>query len=105
MARNDVCLWQSRGVGVAYLERTQQTLVHAHHGARIVEFSAVVGSAEQRNELSFREKFVAILNNLMCAANEIHIMLLQEARYDVRPKGEGDTTIVFTPASDVLIRI
>jgi len=32
-------------------------------------------------------------------------MLLQEARYDVRTKGERDTTVVFAPAGDILIRI
>jgi hypothetical protein len=30
----------------AYLERTQQALVNTHHGARVVELAAVVGSAE-----------------------------------------------------------
>lgn len=41
----------------------------------------------------------------MCTANEIHIVLLQKSRNDVRPKGERDTTIVFAPACDILIRI
>lgn len=41
----------------------------------------------------------------MCTADKIHIVLLQKPRYDVRPKGERDTTVVFAPASDILIRI
>jgi len=32
-------------------------------------------------------------------------MLLQEARYNIWTKGEGDTTVVFTPAGDVFIRV
>jgi len=33
------------------LERTQETLVDAHHRTRIVEFTTIVGSAEKRDEL------------------------------------------------------
>ena len=41
----------------------------------------------------------------MRTANEIHIVLLQKSGHNVRPKGERDTTIVFAPACDILIRI
>lgn len=85
------------------LKGTQQTLVHAHHGAGIVKLSAIVGRAEQRNELPFREEFISILHNLMRAADQVHVVLLQEARYHVGSKCKGDATVVFTPSGNVLV--
>ena len=41
----------------------------------------------------------------MCAADEVHVVLLQETRDDIRSKGEGDTTVVFAPASNILVGI
>jgi len=41
----------------------------------------------------------------MCSADKIHVVLLQEARNNVRPESERDTTIILTPASDVLVWI
>jgi hypothetical protein len=41
----------------------------------------------------------------MGAANEVHIVLLQEARYNVWSEGETDTTVVLAPPSDVLVGI
>jgi hypothetical protein len=65
--------------GAIYLERAEQALVHAHHGPRVVELSTVVGRAEKRNKLSFREELVAVFHDLVSSADEIHIVLLQEA--------------------------
>jgi hypothetical protein len=58
------------------LERAQQALVDAHHGASIVKLAAVVGSTEKGDELAFREELVTIFDDLMSAADEIHVMLL-----------------------------
>jgi hypothetical protein len=55
--------------------------------------------------LSLREELVTVLYDLMGAADEVHVVLLQEARYDIRAECEGDTSIVFAPASNVLVRI
>lgn len=41
----------------------------------------------------------------MGAADEVHVVLLQEPRDDVGAKGERDTSVVFAPARDVLVRI
>ena len=41
----------------------------------------------------------------MRAADKIHIMLLQETRDNIRTEGERNTTIIFTPTSDILVRI
>ena len=90
---------------MTYLERTQQTLINAHHGAGVIKLAAVIGSTEQCHELAFREEFVTVFNDLMGSADEVHVMLLQEAGHDIGPKGEGHTTVVFAPARDVFIGI
>jgi hypothetical protein len=101
------CQYRERGAAwcETHLEGTQEALVDTHHGASIIEFTAVVRCAEERNQLPFREELVAVFHDLMGAANEIHVMLLKESRYDVRTEREGYTAIVFAPAGDVLVGI
>ena len=41
----------------------------------------------------------------MGAADEVHVVFLQEARDDVGAEGERDTTVVFAPAGDILVGI
>ena len=41
----------------------------------------------------------------MGAANEVHVMLLEEARHDVRSERERYAAVVFAPASDILVGI
>jgi len=89
--------------GLENLERTQQTLVDAHHGTCIVKFTAVVGCAEQCYELALREEFVTIFYNLMRTADEVHVVLLQEARHYIWTKGKADTSIVLAPSGNVLV--
>jgi hypothetical protein len=86
-----------------HLERAQQCLVHAHHRAGIVKLPAIVGRREQRDELPFCEKLVAVLDDLVRATNEVHVVLLKEPRDDVRSESERDAAIVFRPACDVLV--
>jgi hypothetical protein len=87
------------------LERAEQTLVDAHHGTRIVEFSAVIRSAEESHKLALGEKLVSVFHNLVRTANEVHVVLLQKTGYDVWAKREGDTSVIFAPSSDVLVRV
>lgn len=91
--------------GSSYLERAKQTLVDAHHGTRVVEFTTVVWRTEKCDQLSLREELVSIFHNLVGTADQIHIVFLQKARDDVRSKSEGYTTVIFAPASNVLIRV
>ena len=41
----------------------------------------------------------------MRSANKIHVVLLQEAGHNIGTKGEGDTSVVLTPASDIFVGI
>ncbi len=88
---------------LSYLERTQQTLIHAHHGTGVVELSAVVWRTEQSNQLSFGEELVAVLNNLVGTAYQVHVVLLEESGDDIWAESEGDTTVVFGPSGDILV--
>lgn len=87
------------------LERAEQTLVDAHHGTRIVKLPTVVRCTKQGDKLAFGEELVSVLDHLMGAADEIHVMFLQEAGNNVRTKGEADTSVVFAPASDILVGV
>lgn len=62
-----------------YLERAEETLINAHHGTGIVKLSTVVGSAEESNKLALGEELVPIFHDLVGTADEVHVMLLQEA--------------------------
>lgn len=87
------------------LERAEQALVDTHHGTGIVKLAAVVGSTEEGDELALGEELVAVLDDLVGTADEIHIMFLQESRHHVWTKRKRDTTIVFAPSGYVLVGI
>lgn len=50
--------------GGADLEGAHEGLVDGHHGARVVELPAVVGGAEEGDELALREELVPVLHHL-----------------------------------------
>lgn len=87
------------------LKAAEQALVNAHHGAGIVEFATIVGRAEECDQLALAEELVPVLDHLMSATDEVHVVLLQEARYYVWAESEGHAAIVLAPARDVLVRI
>ena len=41
----------------------------------------------------------------MRTTDQIHVMLLQEARHDVRAECEGNTAVVLAPAGDIFVWI
>lgn len=41
----------------------------------------------------------------MSTAYQVHVVFLEKSRDDIWAKGEGNTTVVFTPASDVLVGV
>lgn len=87
------------------LKATQQTLIHTHHGPRIIKFATVIRRAEQRDQLALAEELVAVLDDLVRAADEIHVVLLQEAGDHVWAEREGDAAVVFGPACYVFVGV
>jgi hypothetical protein len=73
--------------------------------ARATHFAAVIRSREQRDQLPLGKELVAVLNDLVGTADEVHVVLLEEARDNVGSKGERDTSVVLAPAGDVLVRV
>lgn len=61
-----------------YLERAQQALIDTHHRTCIVKLATVVWCTEQGDELSFTKELVAILDDLMRTADQVHVVFLQE---------------------------
>lgn len=41
----------------------------------------------------------------MSTADEVHVVFLQETRYDVGTEGERYTTVVLAPSSNILVGI
>lgn len=41
----------------------------------------------------------------MGATDQVHVVLLEEARHNIGAECEADTSVVFTPPGDVLVRI
>jgi len=87
------------------LERAKKAFVDAHHGTSIVKLATIVGRTKERDELTLGEELVAILNDLMGTADEIHVVFLEEPGYDVWSESERDTAVILAPPSDILIWI
>jgi hypothetical protein len=87
------------------LEAAHERLIDAHHGARVVEFAAVVRRRKERNQLPLAEKLVAILDYLMGSADQINVVAVRELGYDIFSKGEGNATVVLAPIVDVLVGV
>ena len=49
---------------MTYLERAHERLINRHHSTGIVKLPTIVGSRKQSDQLSFREKFITVLDNL-----------------------------------------
>lgn len=60
---------------------------------------------KERDELPLGEELVPVLDDLVRAANEVHVVFLQEARDDVGTERERDAAVVLRPARDVLVRV
>lgn len=69
-----------------HLETAHQRLVDGHHRPGIVELTAIVWGGEDGDQLPLREELVAILNDLMGTADQVHVLLLQERSHHIRTK-------------------
>jgi len=49
----------------SHLEGTEETVAHGHYGGRVVKLAAIVRRREDRDELTIREKFVSVLDDLV----------------------------------------
>jgi hypothetical protein len=48
---------------------------------------------------------LAGITHLVCSADQIHVVFLQEPRDDIRTERERDSSIVLTPSRDILVRV
>ena len=90
---------------ITHLERAHQGLVHAHHRTRVVELPAVVGSAENGDQLALCKELITVLDDLVCAAYEVKVMCLEELHNHVRAEDVGYATVILSPPDDVLVRV
>lgn len=47
-----------------YLEWAHERIVYGHHAASVIEFAAVIGRREERDQLATRKELITILNDL-----------------------------------------
>lgn len=91
--------------GLQDLERAHQRLVDGHHSTSVVEFAAVVGCRKQSDQLPLGKELVAILDNLVGSADEVHVVTVQEFGDYVGTESETDSTVVFTPTYNILVGV
>lgn len=87
------------------LERAEKRLIHAHHSAGVVELATVVRRRKERDELPLGEKLIPVFDDLVRAADQIHVVLLQEARDDIRPERKTHAAVVLGPPCNILVRV
>jgi hypothetical protein len=87
------------------LEGAHQIRINRHDSTRVVELVAVVRRAEDGDQLALREELVAILDDLMRAANQVEVMLAQELLDDVGTEGEGHTSVVLAPSDETFFGV
>ena len=91
--------------GLEDLEGAHEGLVDGHHGAGVVELSAVIWGGEKGDELPAGEELVPVLDDLVGAADEVEVVLVKELGDDVLAEGEGDAAVVLAPPVDVLVGV
>jgi len=87
------------------LEAAHECLVDAHHGARVVEFAAIVWRREECYQLPVAEELIAVLDDLVRSANQVDLILVSKLADDVLSKGEADPSVVIAPVCDLLVRV
>ena len=86
-------------------EAAHQSVIDRHEGARVVEFTTVVGCTENGDQLAPTEELIAIFHDLVGSADEVDVIFLQELLDDGLAKRVADTTIIFAPARLALLRV
>lgn len=85
----------------AWLEDVESDLkvcVDGHSRPRVVKLAVVVGSREERDKTAVSSELVAILDNLMSAADEINVELIAHSCDDVRAEGKASAARVDVPS-------
>lgn len=57
------------------MEGTDQVFVNVHKRSIILELSTVIGCRKDRDQFSFPEKLISLLDNLMSSTDQVDIKL------------------------------
>ena len=77
--------------------KSHEALVDRHDRARIVKLPAIVGSAEDGDELPVGEELVPVLDHLVRANHEVKVVLLQKLGDHVGAESVRDAAVVLRP--------
>ena len=96
------CRIASSGLAIVSGSQDRETahkgVINRHQSARVVKFTAVVGSTEHGHKLTAAEELVAVLNNLMGSADKVDVVLFQKLLDHGLAESVRDAAIVFAPA-------
>lgn len=83
--------------GRDHFEGAAETVVDDQHSARVVEFVAVVWCRKNGHEFAPGEEFVAVRDDLVCSADKIEIVRLEELVHYIRPENVGYAAVALGP--------
>ena len=86
-------------------ETAHERVIDRHQCTAVVELSAIVWRTEDGAKLSAAEELVAVLDDLMCSANKIYIVFLEELLDDGLAKRVRDTAVVLSPTRLSFLRV
>jgi hypothetical protein len=76
-----------------YLEGAHEVFTDAHDGPRIIKLAAIVWGRKDGDELAVALELVPVLHDLVCAADEIEVVLVQETLNHVGAKRVRDAPV------------
>ena len=75
---------------------------HDHHGPQVPLDVAVVGSAEEGDQLTLGEELVPVLHHLVGPADQVEVVLVEELGRHLRSERERHAAVVLAPTHRVL---
>ena len=80
-------------------------LVDVHKRSVVLELPAVVRRSEDGHQFPVPVELVPFFDDLVCAADQVYVEILQEFLNNVLAEGVADASLVFAPALDVGVGI
>jgi hypothetical protein len=101
-----VALFDDQGLALELLDPAHQLLADLQDGCQVGELSAVVGGGEEGEQLLLVAELVAVLDDLVGAADEVEFVLIEEEVDDVLAVVVADSSLeVVAPPVGAGLRI
>lgn len=64
--------------GCQQFKAAQEIFIDAHDGTKVIKFTAIVWRRKHGDKCAIVEELVSVLNDHVCSANQIQVVLRQE---------------------------